>query len=302
MIQEFLCPTNPLRPANGKDSLGYGYVDYMPIAYSNLVTNPAVAVGQGQAFTYNAQDAGGTVDFPAAAAAYGVPLNGAGIGKWPGGLATKYADTTNGAAASAGAVPVALIDNPGAPVGVDGNPGQFVIDYSLPITQNRLKNGSKGPNVGEITDGLAHTVFMTEDVGRVEGLGTPSYLDPIGTDIPAANTGHRASWRWAEPDTANGLSGPDLSGNGFAAYMAYGSTQGNGRVINNSSVPQGGPAACPWSYRNCGPNDEPFSFHANGCNVMFGDGSVRFIKQDIDPRVFGKMVTPIEGVASGFAE
>src|SRR5262245_11457099 len=36
VIQTYLCPTNPARPASGRDSLGYGYCDYMPIAYTDI--------------------------------------------------------------------------------------------------------------------------------------------------------------------------------------------------------------------------------------------------------------------------
>src|SRR5581483_6008177 len=36
VISQFICPSNAIRPQNGKDSLGYGYCDYMPIAYVDI--------------------------------------------------------------------------------------------------------------------------------------------------------------------------------------------------------------------------------------------------------------------------
>src|SRR5260221_223250 len=36
VIPEFMCPTNPARPSSGRDSLGYGYCDYQPIAYIDI--------------------------------------------------------------------------------------------------------------------------------------------------------------------------------------------------------------------------------------------------------------------------
>jgi prepilin-type processing-associated H-X9-DG protein len=33
---------------------------------------------------------------------------------------------------------------------------------------------------------------------------------------------------------------------------------------------------------NCGPNDEPYSWHTGGVQAAMGDGSVRFISENID--------------------
>jgi prepilin-type processing-associated H-X9-DG protein len=70
----------------------------------------------------------------------------------------------------------------------------------------------------------------------------------------------------------------------------------NLRLINNNSVPFGGPPTCPWSTNNCGVNDEPFSFHANGCNVLFCDGHVTFLRDNIDPIAFRRLLTPTENL------
>src|SRR5262245_53431183 len=35
-VPTFLCPSNPIRPSNGRDSAGFGYCDYMPIAYVDI--------------------------------------------------------------------------------------------------------------------------------------------------------------------------------------------------------------------------------------------------------------------------
>ena len=42
---------------------------------------------------------------------------------------------------------------------------------------------------------------------------------------------------------------------------------------------------------NCTNDREVFSFHPGGANVAFADGSVRFLKSDIDIRDFAKLVT-----------
>ena len=43
---------------------------------------------------------------------------------------------------------------------------------------------------------------------------------------------------------------------------------------------------CGMSMINCSNHNEIYSFHPGGSNFAFGDGSVRFIRQDIDPATF----------------
>jgi prepilin-type N-terminal cleavage/methylation domain-containing protein/prepilin-type processing-associated H-X9-DG protein len=209
VVATYLCPTNPFRPSSGRDSLGFGYCDYMPIAYCDINT-------------------------------------------------------------------------------VDMSAGQLV---RLPTGSQRatgaLRIGGCAP--GDITDGLSKTIAIMEDVGRSELYNTQKYTDPVGgaTLLPAGTT-FRNAWRWAEPDTANGVSG--------APGAKYGSP--NLRVINNSPQPQGGPPGCPWTANNCGPNDEPFSFHGGGCNAVFMDGHVSFIRDSITPFALRCLLTPTEGVES----
>lgn len=67
-------------------------------------------------------------------------------------------------------------------------------------------------------------------------------------------------------------------------------------MLNNNATPPGGPAGspptgCPWSVNNCGPNDEPFSFHTGSVNVCFGDGSVRVLRDNLDPLVIKALAT-----------
>lgn len=308
VIPTYLCPSNPLRPKNGKDSLGYGYCDYQPIAYTNLNPNPVA----GQAMTLKP---GSSPD----GTGVGVPLNSAtAVGRWPGGLCAVYVDNTAGYSQSnSGTTPAGSFDvgtvtdvTTGTALALTDEAGkpQFIIDFSLPLTVNRLKSGKLGPNQGQIPDGLSNVICMTEDVGRTETFGTPSYTDPIGGATVANNpaTGKRCAWRWAEPDTANGISGP---------YYKTGSPNPpvgnkNAKVINNYATPIGGPTTggagsityCPWTIANCGPNDEAFSFHNAGCNCLFMDGSVRFIRDDIDSGTFFRLVCPIDGKATGFID
>jgi prepilin-type processing-associated H-X9-DG protein len=232
-------------------------------------------------------------------------------GRWPGALSANYKDNTvtNGNYSNPGTYTYTDVLFYPAGTTASGTIGTFnsggsllgklVVDTNpTSATFGVWKKGDRGPSVGDISDGLSKTIAIVEDVGRGETLGTYRYDDPFGT--AGYNFGKRAAWRWAEGDNSNGLSGPP---NGVYKDGKL------GKVLNNNAIPFGGPSTsggqattCLWTTTNCGPNDEPFSFHANGVNCLFMDGSVRFIKDDIDVQTFKRLVTPIEGLPSGYVE
>jgi prepilin-type N-terminal cleavage/methylation domain-containing protein/prepilin-type processing-associated H-X9-DG protein len=362
-IPTFLCPTNPIRPKSGLDTLGYGYTDYMPIAYSNLRDDTVTGGSKTDLETNLDAPNNGAPAFvdTSTVKAQGVGVTVHYAGRWPGALSTNFKDatvtdgsyygtyvagannsfgistkvavdyataTSTGFVYSKGTQP-AITAGPGyvyvnvsqyplgnvnpAPVSISGNlqTGQnnstgfnpLVVDTNMRSPNvGSWKNGSKGPAVGDIIDGLSKTIALTEEVGRAEGFGQYRYRDPFGN--PAYNGGFRASWRWAEPDSSNGVSGPP---NGVYKDPIF------GKVLNNNAQPFGGPSTggsvssngitgCPWTEGNCGPNDEPFSFHLNGVNCLFMDGSVRFIRDDIDVQTFKRLITPTEQIPSGYVD
>ena len=131
-----------------------------------------------------------------------------------------------------------------------------------------------------ITDGTSNTILCIEDAGRAHPsagrLGSLSSRPSPNGEGPAwsgGSSGGRRMYAWADPDAgSNGLSGPSnaLSPASRAARP------------NNYNTPQGGPPECLWVNNNCGPNDEPFSWHTGGVQAAMGDGSVRFISENID--------------------
>ncbi len=157
--------------------------------------------------------------------------------------------------------------------------------------------------ISATTDGLSNTVMIFEASGRTSPVVSTSY--GMGSVVNAAGTGNVAypgtdltqstngsgsmPGRWADADSGSGVSGP--SGTGQTAAT-------NG-VINQNKTPTGGSAACPWTQNNCGPNDEPFSLHVGGTHALMGDGTVRFISENVDFNTVRKLCSRADGEVIG---
>ena len=124
-------------------------------------------------------------------------------------------------------------------------------------------NGSAPRAANQVPDGTSNTIAVCEMGGRSDAMpfspGTANTLNPSG----------RRFWAWAEPDNAFNVD----------------------QLVNNNATPRGGPATCPWTRLNCGPNEETFSFHPGGANVVMCDGSVRFLRDSIDGASFRALLT-----------
>jgi prepilin-type processing-associated H-X9-DG protein len=109
----------------------------------------------------------------------------------------------------------------------------------------------------KITDGLSHTMMMTEVAGRPQhwemGLRTGRH-EPL----PSA---------WADPSAALfDIRGIATEGQKCALQCA------------NTSESDG----------------EVYSFHDAGANAVFADGHVTFLSAELDPRLLFAFVTPAE--------
>ncbi len=159
--------------------------------------------------------------------------------------------------------------------------------------------GLYGNKMGDVSDGVSVTALMFEDCGKPLGIVgayvQSQHIAYNGTSVPGWDTTqmlgasglNTAPNRWADPDNGNGVSGPPN-----ATTVPIG-------IINNNKVPMGGPAACPWSTNNCGPNDEPFSLHTGGCHMLLGDGTVRFMSENVDTHIIRKLSDPTDGEILG---
>jgi prepilin-type processing-associated H-X9-DG protein len=143
-------------------------------------------------------------------------------------------------------------------------------------------------SVAAISDGSSNTIMIGEDAARREGYITnPAYLDPataLGISIDEGSQfTTRRFWRWGEQDNGYGVSGDPLLNTTTTSFKI---------VNNNNAYPDSdGPNGC-WKLKNnCGPNDEIFSFHPGGANVVFADGHVVFLKESASPVVVASLVS-----------
>lgn len=120
--------------------------------------------------------------------------------------------------------------------------------------------------IKDITDGTSHTVFMGEQ--------TPLHSDSTWVGIvPGSMTFPSRNFPAISPDAAapqiNVHSGPGGSDEGIV-------------IIHPPNSPLGFV-------------DEMYSEHTGGCNVLFGDGSVRFIDEMINQLTWAAMATRAGG-------
>lgn len=103
----------------------------------------------------------------------------------------------------------------------------------------------------DITDGTSQTILVTECAGRPE-LWSPS--------------------------------GPTQG------YAPGGVWVAGTLILFTGSTPDGATKLGPCAI-NCSNNREPFGFHPAGINAVFADGSLHFLRADIDIRIFARLVT-----------
>ena len=136
-----------------------------------------------------------------------------------------------------------------------------------------LKQGKTA--LAECLDGLSNTIAIGEDAGRdanyVSQYAENYYGGPNAAptrNVPGFGAGAgRRFWRWAEPHSSLGVSG--------GINNKY-------RPMHENSEFQGSPGTLQTAGNKAGNNQSLFSFHPGGTNALFGDGSVRFIKESIN--------------------
>jgi prepilin-type N-terminal cleavage/methylation domain-containing protein/prepilin-type processing-associated H-X9-DG protein len=145
----------------------------------------------------------------------------------------------------------------------------------LSAAKGLLKDGLT--RISEITDGTSNTIAVIECGGRDERFVSQFFEGqyPVvrGQGPAGGPTARHRYWRWADPGVAFGTSGQP----------------------NNKGFPTNEGVNWPTTFatagNQAGQNEEPYSYHSSGVNALFGDGSVRFVKDSINLATFRSILT-----------
>jgi prepilin-type N-terminal cleavage/methylation domain-containing protein/prepilin-type processing-associated H-X9-DG protein len=163
----------------------------------------------------------------------------------------------------------------------------------LPFPQLARREGmlptNKRTTAAHVRDGLSHTVAIVECGNRPLRYfyGRPMGVRSSGAATPCNSHHDTSPAAWADNAVTGTLRGADRT-TGVPNSRCY-HTDATGR-LPPSGVTSGGQCVM-----NCTNWDEPYSFHPGGVNVVFGDGSSRFLAEDIDPLTMIALVTRAGG-------
>jgi prepilin-type N-terminal cleavage/methylation domain-containing protein/prepilin-type processing-associated H-X9-DG protein len=129
----------------------------------------------------------------------------------------------------------------------------------------------------DVRDGLSNTIMFAESAGR------PYLYRKGGLLVDEDLTKHRVNaGGWGRPASDFSVDGSIASGATLPGPCALNCTNGEDIVL------LGYPAPAPYGTDGTG---EAYAFHPGGANFLFGDGSVRFLKDSVTIRTFAKLVT-----------
>jgi prepilin-type N-terminal cleavage/methylation domain-containing protein/prepilin-type processing-associated H-X9-DG protein len=114
-----------------------------------------------------------------------------------------------------------------------------------------------------IGDGTSSTILLAEDAGRPARWQVGRLVGPSGSSGAG----------WGDPNAEYGLDGANPA-------------DGSGTPPRTCAI-------------NCDNDNEVYAFHTGGANVLFCDGSVRFVRSNINIVTFGALITANGGETVG---
>lgn len=162
-----------------------------------------------------------------------------------------------------------------------------LVDASGDLTGMMPRNTTCG--LRHVTDGTSHTIMLAESAGRpfVYRKGQKA------GDLPDHRTNGGG---WCRPASDFDLYGYDPANDKFPGPCAVNCTNGadiyvvtGGNSGSMGSFPYMATATTP-AYGANG-TGATYAFHSGGANILMGDGSVHFSNEQVDIRVFARLVT-----------
>lgn len=148
-----------------------------------------------------------------------------------------------------------------------------VLGYGILSNINRSASGAAvyvegiyTHKVTEITDGTSSTILLVEVGGRPQ-------LYNAGKAVSDPNTTPTSGGAWIRPSASE-----------IASFT--------GSSYDGTTIP--GPCAV-----NCTNQNLPYSLHTNGVNLLFCDGSVKFVNSNITVQTFSALITYASGEILG---
>lgn len=173
----------------------------------------------------------------------------------------------------------------------------FYTAMGVPFPALKQRQGMLPTNTrtvaAHVRDGLSNTLALVECGNRPLRYfnGRPMGARSSGAASPCDVNNDSAAAGWADNDATFTLHGAN-AGSGVPNTMCY-HTDAAGRV------PSAGTTSGGQCVMNCTNWDEPYSFHPGGINVVFGDGSARFLTDDIAPLTMAALITRAGGDSPG---
>lgn len=131
-----------------------------------------------------------------------------------------------------------------------------------------------------VSDGTSHTIMLAESAGRPFVWRASGRVGDLAT-----NRLNGGGWCRAASDI--GLDGSSYDGTTFPGPCAVNCTNGEDYLKGGSDDK----SIVPLPFYGAYGTSETFAFHPAGANVLFGDGSVQLISENVDIRIYARLVT-----------
>jgi prepilin-type N-terminal cleavage/methylation domain-containing protein/prepilin-type processing-associated H-X9-DG protein len=147
-------------------------------------------------------------------------------------------------------------------------------------------------SIRKVSDGMSHTIMFVESAGRPNHYVKGRTLKNLMWEENSA---------LKQPGLGGGLTDYQWGDGGSAAdgsdglYIVWNKTTAPGPMPTSIA------ADCPMNsvVMNCDNYKGVYSFHSGGSNIVFGDGSVQFVKEDVAADAFVSLITRGAGDQSG---